>query len=529
MLTTKSSASFYRFKKQAMQIILSRISTSALPLHVPRWMVCAALGAAVVYIYGSWPYRYWKKRGVKGPTMVPILGDMLRFVKFGGFRQMMLADLQEFGRVYGTYFMRRPVLVVADPDMLKQICIKRSENFTDRGTLGNETYPMDKGILTLKGQEWKRVRSLMTPAFSSGKMKVMFPLVEQSARQLCDSLLKAEGSVVDVKAYFTNFTMDAVACTLFGLQINTQENPENEFNRNGSEIFNFDFRNWKIWLLFLLPGISVPLFKRFGISLFKQANLNFFQDVISRALVEREASVNCDEYRDFLAAMVTARREAEQQGAKGLSEHEVLAQSLTLFLAGFETTSSALQFMAFFLAWNTDCQDRAYKEVAEAKAQNRGSITYKCLQGLTFLNQCLDETLRLCPPALFTDRVCTETTVINGYEVEKGVNVRIPIVSIAHDPEAWENPEVFNPDRFARGSTDGAGLAHFLPFGMGPRSCIGMRLAQMEIRKAMAELLLAVEFRTAPDTKPYEQLDYKATTISAVKEPIKLRILSRKA
>lgn len=488
----------------------------------------AALGSAALYIYGTWPYGYWKKRGIQGPKMWPLIGDMPSFIKHG-FRGKMIDDMRQFGRVYGTYMLRSPVLVIGDPEMVKQVCIKRAENFLNRGSLGNETKPLDKGIVVLKGLEWKRVRNILTPTFSSGKIKAMFPLVEQCADQLCASLLKSREPTVDIKSYFTNFTLDVVASTLFGLKVNTQEDPTNEFKKHGTELFNFRLLNWKFLAIVIFPKIAVPLFKRFDVNLFPKDSFEFFKKVIHDALTERETSQDSEKYHDFLASMVAARREAENQGAKGLTEDEVMAQSLTFFLAGFETTANAMQFLAYFLAWNPDCQEKAYREIREAKTQHGGEITYDCLKSLRYLNNCFEEALRLCPPALLTDRVCTETTTVNGYEIEKGVNVRIPIYTLAHDPEVWDDPERFNPDRFEAETAESRDPTYLIPFGLGPRNCIGMRLAQMEVRKAMAELLLRLQFKTGPETKPFDKLEFKPAGILATKEPIRLVVEPRRA
>ncbi|PAA78178.1 hypothetical protein BOX15_Mlig028940g3 [Macrostomum lignano] len=495
-------------------------------IEVPNWLVYTTLGTVAFYIYGMWPYSYWKKRGINGPRMLPLIGDLPSFMRLG-FHGKMVEDFKLYGKVHGTYTLRSPVLVIGDTEMIKQVCIKRAENFTDRGSLGNETKPLDKGIAVLKGHEWKRIRSILSPTFSSGKIKAMFPLVEQCSDQLCNALVKSSNESVDIKTFFTNFTMDVVASTLFGLQINTQDDPNNDFKRHGSELFNIKLFSWKFLSLMLFPKIAIPLFKRFEITLFPKESFDFFQKVIHDALVEREASADSDKYHDFLASMVVARREAEKEGAKGLTEHEVMAQSLTFFLAGFETTANAMQYLAYFLAWNKDCQDRAYREVLEAKANHGGQVNYECLKSLRYLNNCFEESMRLCPPALLTDRVCTETTTVNGYEIEKGINVRIPIYCLAHDPEVWEEPERFNPDRFDEDSAESRDPTYLIPFGLGPRNCIGMRLAQMEVRKAMAEMLLKVEFQTLPETLPFEKLEFKPSGFLTVKSPIKLKVVPR--
>uniref|UniRef100_A0A1I8FRJ6 Cytochrome n=1 Tax=Macrostomum lignano TaxID=282301 RepID=A0A1I8FRJ6_9PLAT len=290
------------------------------------------------------------------------------------FRDMMMTGTAPLRQVYGTYFMRQPVLVVADPEMVKQICVKRAENFIDRSTFGMDFSPLNKGVLMLKGQEWKRVRSLLSPTFSSGKIKAMYPLIEQCSNQLCASLLKAPEETVDIKKYLMNFTMDAVACTMFGLQVNAQEDENSEFKKHTNEVFNMSMRSWKFWALILFPRITKPLFLSIPDLPVQDGDAGLLPDGHQPGVARARSLENADKYSDFLASMVEARREAESQ-----------------------TTATALQYLAYFLAFNKQCQERAYLEVIEARDKHGGTLSYECVQGLKYLGHCIDESMRMCP------------------------------------------------------------------------------------------------------------------------------------
>ncbi|XP_069950511.1 cytochrome P450 9e2-like [Cherax quadricarinatus] len=177
-----------------------------------------------------------------------------------------------------------------------------------------------------------------------------------------------------------------------------------------------------------------------------------------------------------------------------LTDESIVAQSVLFLLAAFDTTASALAFASFLLAKYPVQQQRLRQELQQM-VQEHGDVTYQGIMEATFLDACIMESLRLYPPAVFGSRVCNKTYKIPGTKVvlRPGDLVTIPFWSLHHDPRYWPEPEVFLPDRFLpENKTNITSFTH-MPFGMGPRNCIGMRFALMKVKVALAKLLLKAE------------------------------------
>lgn len=174
---------------------------------------------------------------------------------------------------------------------------------------------------------------------------------------------------------------------------------------------------------------------------------------------------------------------------------DITAQCLVFFLAGFETVSNAMYFMAYTLALNPNVQRTLQDELEALVEKLNGRLpTYEDFQSLSYLDMVLTETLRLYSPVTFVDRRCNAKTTIeksDGTKVEilPGDVVYFPISAIQMDPNYYPEPEKFIPERFSHENRDNIKPFSYLPFGAGPRNCIGSRFALMEIKALMFSLL----------------------------------------
>lgn len=164
-------------------------------------------------------------------------------------------------------------------------------------------------------------------------------------------------------------------------------------------------------------------------------------------------------------------------------------QVLIFILAGYETVATALSFTLFLLATHPEICQKVQMEIDEKIGND--APTYDNVQGLTYLDMCINESLRLFPPGFLIDRVCTEDTVTQGIHIPKDMVITFPIYAIHHDPDIWPEPEEFQPERFSTEKKDSRHPFAFLPFGNGPRNCIGMRLALLELKVTVAYILKA--------------------------------------
>ncbi|GAV06329.1 hypothetical protein RvY_16341-2 [Ramazzottius varieornatus] len=159
---------------------------------------------------------------------------------------------------------------------------------------------------------------------------------------------------------------------------------------------------------------------------------------------------------------------------RALSIDEVLAQSIIFFVAGFETSATTLTFMTYLLAIHPEIQEKLRKEIDQAIGKDVPP-TYDLISRIPYLDQCINETLRMYPPATRTERENSEEWTYGNLTLDKGTIIAIPIYAIQHDSEYWPEPDSFNPDRFSEENKHKIVPFTFLPFGQGPRNCAGMR------------------------------------------------------
>lgn len=178
---------------------------------------------------------------------------------------------------------------------------------------------------------------------------------------------------------------------------------------------------------------------------------------------------------------------------------EIVGNSILFLLVGYDTTSNALTFTAHNLATHPACQEKLIEEIDAILGKEQPN--YNNVQKMEYLERVLCETLRLYPSACRTHRLAEMDIVIEGYTVPNGTDISFPIYSIHRDPRFWENPTRFDPERFTPENKAKRHPYAYLPFGHGPRSCIGMRLAQVEMRLAIVSILQHYRFKTCEETE----------------------------
>ena len=206
---------------------------------------------------------------------------------------------------------------------------------------------------------------------------------------------------------------------------------------------------------------------------------------------------------------------------KGLTENEILSQSVLFFFAGYETTSLTLHYMAYALALYPEEQDKLIEEVDRVTGGD-SVITHEMIGNLTYMEQAINETIRVYNISIRTNRVAKESITVAGITIPKGTRIDFPMEAIHKDPEVYPEPEEFRPSRFSPEEKAARHQYSFIPFGMGPRNCIGMRLALLEVKLAMAKILQ--KFRFIKSDKTEVPLKFK---FGRVKNPIMLKVVAR--
>jgi len=489
----------------------------------------------IYYLCFKWQPRYFKKMGVQGPFAWPVVGNMMTMIK-KGFMEADAAWSKEYGRVVGIFEGPTPVLYISDPDLVQQILIKDFHIFSNRRALFAGDDIVDNFLITLNGDHWRHVRHLLAPTFSTGKLKKMTSDVNDCAKLLVDNLLKmaANGKAIDMKDRCGQFTMDVIARTSFGIEIDTMKNPNSPFVFHAKRLFENGLTRLAFVVFIFLPFLR-PVLRKLHLSLLDETSLQFFKNVVVKAINERKQEQL--QRTDFLQLMLNAHNDKEvtdnesigSNGAehsfssdkKGLTENEILAQAILFLLAGYETTASTLAFVTHCLALNPDCQEKLYTEI-ESVIGNTTEIDFDLINKLTYMDQCIKETQRLYPIISRTDRQAVKDTSIAGIPIPKGMTVGIQIYTIQHDPLLWPDPYKYDPERFSAESVANHHPMQFLPFSLGPRMCIGMRLALLDMKVALVHLVKTFRFVRCSETEV--PIQFKKMGLLQAKNGVKLKL-----
>uniref|UniRef100_S4RSC7 Uncharacterized protein n=1 Tax=Petromyzon marinus TaxID=7757 RepID=S4RSC7_PETMA len=206
-----------------------------------------------------YPYGLLKELGVPHPRPMPFLGNMFWFRK--GFLEGLDSLVEKHGKVCGYYFGRRMHLVVADPDMLKHILVKDFNNFVNRMEFSLSTKPMSDSIFMLRDEEWKHVRSVLTPTFSAAKMREMSPLINQATDTLLENLEAHArlGKAFDVWRLASIHTVSIYTQMACILQCNWCRCPPHPISQHAHLFFNFTFFRFTMFLVLAFPSVMIPL------------------------------------------------------------------------------------------------------------------------------------------------------------------------------------------------------------------------------------------------------------------------------
>ncbi|KAF2898585.1 hypothetical protein ILUMI_07590 [Ignelater luminosus] len=480
--------------------------------------------ALLIYLVLLKPNRYWDEKGVPYVKPLPFFGNMFSNIfQLRSFTDMVndLYKVYPDKRYVGFFQFRVPTLMIRDLELIKKIAIKEFDSFPDhRAFVAKEADPIaSKNLFNLTIDDgWHDMRSTLSPTFTSSKMRSMFVLMEQCAEQFVKYFEKQKGPVeLELKDSFTRYANDVIGTAAFGITCDSLADKENQFYMMGKELTTFTFlQNLK----FFGFSISPALMALFKVKLFNAKAISFFRSIIKQTLQIREEKgivrpdvihllmeakkgrlkyENQTNVVDTGFAVVEESELGKKQKRKKMeiTDEDITAQAVVFFFAGFDTVSTLMCYVCYELAKNPHVQEVLYKEVKE---NCQGKTTYEMVLGMKYLDCVISETLRKWPPVPFTDRNTIRPFTIEPEQpgerrvrLDSGANVWIPVYSIHRDSKYYPDPEKFDPDRFNDENKTNIAPLSYLPFGAGPRNCIGSRFALLETKLIIIKILQKFE------------------------------------
>ncbi|XP_045473268.1 cytochrome P450 6k1-like [Harmonia axyridis] len=466
------------------------------------WIVLISLCLLLFYYRTVRTFSYWKLKKVPFRRPLPIFGNIMKVAlgqqQVGTAIREIYDSFDENVPYFGMYILHKPFLVIRSKELAKKILIKDFNTFQNRPLYHNkEIDPMaSNALFIMRGEEWKGLRNKLSPIYTSGKMKKMMPLITKIADQMelyVDTL--TDGQEIDVRDLANRYSLDVICSCAFGINSNSLIQKDNEIKNTANKMLDLRSikRSFAIGSYFFCP-LMVELFK---LTFLDKESSDYFVDIFKTSFEQRKNSK--EKRNDLIDLMYKIKLSESEEDTFKFDDFKISAQALVFFTAGSETTVGTLSFCLYELAMNPYIQNTLRDEIRE-NMDSEGNISYEALFEMTYLDLVIKETLRKYPLTHLlmrypeTDYTFEET----GLHLEKGTPVLLSMTSLHFDQRYFPDPDKFDPERF-RGEKAKDLQYVYMPFGEGPRKCIGDRFALLSMK--IAVFMFLKKFEITPCNK----------------------------
>lgn len=284
--------------------------------------------------------------------------------------------------IMGIYAFLSPTLMPIDPEAVKNILVRDFSSFTDRGFYYNKKDdPLSASILTVEGPEWKELRTKLSPTFTSGKMKMMFEIVNVISERFVEVVGKETqiSNTMEMREFSAKYTNDVIGNVAFGIEPNCLMDSNSEFRKYGKRLIE---TTAFVLLKFFFTSGAPELSRKLGLVFFDKSAANYFMKIFKETFALREQQGPSVKRHDFLELLLQFK---ETNKNDGLTVEELAANAFLFYTGGFETSSTTITFTLYELALNQDIQDRLRDEINE-NLENDGNITYEKLMEMKYLD-----------------------------------------------------------------------------------------------------------------------------------------------
>ncbi len=419
-----------------------------------------------------------------GPRGHFLIGNLLAFRR--DVLGLLVDSQRDFGDVVRFHLGPMVIHLVSHPDYIKQVLVTHQHLYNkDTRSSSKIVGITGPGLLTSNGDAWLRQRRLMQPVFNAQRLLAYTDLIVAATDRMLDGWqARADARrPIDVASEMTRLTCGIIARVLLGADLSADID---DVERSTTIVME---HTWRRLQRIIDPPLWLPTPAN---SRFRAAKRRL-DEIVFRLIAERRGG---PPKNDLLALLLKARDDGAGGTGGGMSEEQLHNETITLLLAGHETTANALSWTWYLLACHPHWRQNTHDEVIGLLGQR--PLTAEDLPRLDLVPRVFQEAMRLYPPIWIMERNVLESDVIGGYHIPAGSALEIsPFVTHRH-PAFWANPERFDPDRFTTQGNASRQPYAYLPFGGGQRLCIGSHLAMLEAQVIVARVLQRFRLELVP-------------------------------
>ena len=391
-----------------------------------------------------------------------------------------------------TRMLGRNTIFVSNPDLVQQVLVDDAESFVKAEPMRRALEPaLGQGILTAEGARWRLQRRVAAPVFRPAHVNTFLPAMIASARDMRAAWDKLPpGTELEITSQMMHVTFDIILETMLSGRGDT------DVARVERSIRDFlEATSWQT----ALSALGAPKWMPFPGKRQADDGGDYLRQTVASQVAERRRTG--ERRTDLLSLMLDAR---DPETGEGLNDQDIRDNIITFIGAGHETTALALSWTFYLLARHPDIEQRVLAEIA--RVTNGQPLEPHQVAELTYTRQVVQESMRVFPPVAMVVRQSTRDLNLGGVHITPHDNVFVPIYAIHHNATLWPEPQTFDPDRFLPEAVKSRHRWSYLPFGAGPRICIGMGFALLEAAAILGTLLPATRLSAAAGFKPTPKL-----------------------
>uniref|UniRef100_A0A069DUP9 Putative cytochrome n=1 Tax=Panstrongylus megistus TaxID=65343 RepID=A0A069DUP9_9HEMI len=452
---------------------------------------------------------YWKRKGVPYLFPLPLFGSNLPLflMSFQDFYEKLYKNYQN-EKFFGLHYFTRPALLIRDPSLIKDIFIKDFEYFTSNALYSNiDNDPFGENLVFLHGQAWKEMRQKLSNQFTPSKLRLMNDYVENIMKKTTNFINKSikQNEPIEIVQMIVNIATDVIVQAVLGIETDCFE------EMSLFSLYIAKMLGTKTNIKLLISSVAPKLNDLLKINIFEKDKTEFVENLMKEVTEYREK--NQINKKDFLDAMVNIMKTNENNNKKekyfpdktrvpDYSFKTILGQVLIIIAGAVGSAAMTMSFFLYEVSLNQEIQDKCREEIMAVVNVTGTDIRPEDVSKLTYLDMTIKETLRKYAPLIMLKRKCTKRYQFRDstLTIDPGTLILAPVRNIHWDPNNYPDPESFIPERFSDENKASIDAGAYLPWGLGPRMCLGKHFAKLEMFLVMSRLLRNYRFTMSSKT-----------------------------